>query len=313
MSGPPSAFEFNRIVRGDAREVLPELPGESVDLSFWSPPYFVGKSYEKDLSFEDWKTLLRDVIACHKPILRPGGFVVINIGDILCFPDPSIPRFKADSLQGKRAPVTAGQALRLRAEHPQASLKVLASMLGCSEQTVQRRLEGNNARGGKHAPSTRLLLTGEMLVRHAADAGLYLYDQRIWHKDPCWATGRWHTTSYRAIDEFEHLYVFWNPGVTEHDRSRLDPGEWAAWGSRGVWKIASVRRNDRHPAEFPEMLAERIIRLFSPARGVVIDPFVGSGTTVAVAKRLGRLWFGVEASERYARVAKQRMAAAAFI
>ena len=77
-------------------------------------------------------------------------------------------------------------------------------------------------------------------------------------------------------------------------------------GSRGVWKISSVRRNDRHEAEFPEELARRVIRLFSPEGGVVIDPFVGTGTTTAVAKKLGRQWLGVDIETKNIILATQR-------
>lgn len=116
----------------------------------------------------------------------------------------------------------------------------------------------------------------------------------------------WHSNSYRAVDEFEHLYVFWRPGVVDYDRTRLRRDEWAEWGSRGVWRIRSVRRNDRHPAEFPEGLAERVIRLWSPDGGVVLDPFVGTGTTTAVASRLGRRWLGIDIDPDYAAIATAR-------
>ena len=180
-------------------------------------------------------------------------------------------------------------------------------MLGCSEQTVQRRLEGNNARGGKYECSTKVLLTGAMVEKWAADAGLYLYDQRIWHKDPCWINSRWHATSYRAVDEFEHVYVFWQPGTVEYDRARLSSREWSEWGSRGVWRIPSVHRNDRHEAEFPVELARRVIKLYSPINGIVLDPFVGSGTTTAVAKTLGRRYIGIDANKNYTAIAMARM------
>ena len=108
------------------------------------------------------------------------------------------------------------------------------------------------------------------------------------------------------MDEFEHVYVFWQPGITEYDRDRLNNEEWADWGSRGVWNIRSVRRNGRHEAEFPEELARRVIKLFSPAGGVVLDPFVGTGTTTAVAKQLGRKWIGVDIDERNVAIARWR-------
>ncbi len=296
----------NRIITGDARDVLKSLPAESADLSFWSPPYYVGKSYEKHLSFPEWQSLLQEVILAHRDVLRRGGFLVVNIADILCFPDPDMPRYQADNVRGKKNGVTREQVVEALSKNPNANRHELASILGCSEQTIQRRMEHNNVRGGKTSCSTKVLLTGNMVADWAQQAGLYLYDQRIWHKDPSWANSRWHSLSYRAVDEFEHVYVFWKPGITKYDRGRLTDAEWSEWGSRGVWRIPSVARNNRHEAEFPEELARRVIRLYSPENGVVIDPFVGTGTTTSVAKKLGRHWFGIDTVPDYTKLANRR-------
>ena len=288
------AFKFNRILAGDAATVMATMPKNSIDLSFWSPPYHVGKSYEQSQTFEDWKNMLWRVMGAHARVLRPGCFMVVNIGDILCFKDPDMPGFQANNMRGKKVNVTRRDILAAKLEHPSMNRYELASLLGCSEQTIQRRLEHNNVRGGKSSVPTKILLTGSMLAGMAEELGLYLYDKRIWHKDPCWVNSQWHSVSYRAVDEFEHIYVFWKPGITNYDRNRLTPDEWAEWGSRGVWKIKSVRSNTRHDAEFPEQLAERVVKLFSPSNGTVLDPFVGTGTTTAVAKKLGRKWFGID-------------------
>ena len=45
-------------------------------------------------------------------------------------------------------------------------------------------------------------------------AGFYLYDRRVWVKDACWENSRWHSLSYRSVDEFEYIYIFWKPGIT---------------------------------------------------------------------------------------------------
>lgn len=53
-----NALDPNHIYHGDARQLFPKIQPNSIALSIWSPPYFVGKEYEADLSFEDWQNLL---------------------------------------------------------------------------------------------------------------------------------------------------------------------------------------------------------------------------------------------------------------
>jgi len=62
-----------------------------------------------------------------------------------------------------------------------------------------------------------------------------------------------------------------------------------------------------HPCQMPEAILERIIRVATNPDDLVIDPFAGSGTTLAVAKRLGRRFWGCELSPRYARVIVERL------
>ena len=295
------SLEINRIHQGDARELLPSIAPESVAVSLWSPPYFVGKEYERYLvDFNDWKGLLSKIITLHEPILKPGGFLVINIADILCFPDESIPRYQAMTVSRHRSSVTKEDVLRAKAEHPNFNRKQLAKLLGCSEQTVDRRLNGNNIRGGKYATQTRVQLAGDVLVDAAAQAGLPLYDRRIWVKDAAWENSRWASMSYRSVDEFEYIYFFWKPGITKVDRARLAPNEWSEWGSRGVWKFPSVRSNDDHEAKFPIELPRRVIRLLTDPGDTVLDCFIGSGTTAVSAIQEGRNFIGIELDEKYA-------------
>ena len=297
----------NAIICGDSATVLKEFPPESIALSFWSPPYHVGKKYELEQSFAQWQNLLKAVLKEHARILIPGAFVAVNISDILCFQDSTMPQFQADLSDKKKIKLTKEEILSAKEKYPNATRYELAKFFGCSEQTIQRRLENNNVRGGKHATMTKVQLVGSFLQQWAEEAGMYLYDRRIWVKDPCWENSKWHSSSYRAVDEFEYIYIFWKPGITKVKRSRLSSEEWSAWGSRGVWNIPSVRRNDRHEAEFPEALADRVIRLLSDPGDLVIDPFCGSGTTCVVAKRLGRLWCGIELSEHYCKIARRRL------
>ncbi|MBL8762069.1 MAG: winged helix-turn-helix transcriptional regulator [Phycisphaerae bacterium] len=295
---------INRVICGDSREVLQRIRPDSIALSVWSPPYFVGKSYERHLSYEDWEALLRDVIAQHTRILRPGAFMAVNIADILCYPDTSIPRFQAENVVSKnRLPVTREAILKILERQPSLNRYEIAERLGVSEQTVDRRLKNNNIRGGKHSPQTRVKLTGHLVEDFAYRSGLYLYDRRVWAKDPAWENSRWHSNSYRAVDEFEHIYIFWKPGITKVDRARLSREEWSRWGSRAVWHFPSVRTNDDHEAKFPSELPRRLVRLLTEPGDVVLDPFAGSGTALVTAIELGRAFLGVELQPTYAALA----------
>ncbi|MEO8611643.1 MAG: site-specific DNA-methyltransferase [Chloroflexota bacterium] len=297
-------LEVNQIYQGDARNLLQEIEPNSIACSVWSPPYHVGKEYEKDVSYEEWVELLQTVIRLHFPILKPGGFLAVNIADILVFPDENIPRFQAANIRRHKSTVTREEVLEAKAKYPDYSRYQLAELLGCSEQTIDRRLNGNNIRGGKYATQTRVHLIGGIVEAAGYDAGLYLYDRRVWVKDAAWENSKWHTLSYRSVDEFEYIYTFWKPGETLVDRSRLSRQEWVEWGSRGVWMFPSVRANNNHEAKFPLELPRRVIKLLTAPGDTVLDCFMGSGTTAIAAIQQGRNYIGIELQEHYVQLAR---------
>ena len=79
-----------------------------------------------------------------------------------------------------------------------------------------------------------------------------------------------------------------------------------------TWYVSRVcgtfKERTAHPCQMPEAVLERIVRVSSNSGDVVLDPFAGSGTTLAVAKKLGRKYFGVELSEDYAAAVRNRLA-----
>jgi len=300
-----SRIEPDSIVLADARDALKLIEPNSIALSIWSPPYHVGKEYEKDVTYEEWQSLLREVIHLHFPVIKPGAFLVINIADILCFRDPTMPRIQAENVSRRRSHVTREQVLEAMKAHPNYNRYQLAKLLGCSEQTIDRRLHGNNIRGGKYETQTRVKLVGGFLEEMAAEAGFYLYDRRIWVKDAAWENSKWHTLSYRSVDEFEYLYIFWKPGITVVDRDRLTKEEWVNWGSRAVWTIPSVRANDDHEAKFPLELPRRVIQLLTAKDDIVLDCFVGSGTTAVAAIMEGRHYIGIDNQPAYVEMARK--------
>lgn len=301
-------LELNTVYQGDARTLLPKIRSNSIAVSVWSPPYYVGKSYEQDWTFEEWKSLLQEVIRLHFPVIKPGGFLAINIADILCFKDDEMPKIQADVVRRKKVSLSKKDILEVLSQNPYMNRYELAKYFGCSEQTIDRRLNGNNIRGGKYETQTRVKIVGGLVEEWALQAGFYPYDRRIWVKDAAWENSRWTSLSYKAVDEFEYIYIFWKPGITKHDRDRLTPDEWKNWGSRGVWTFPSVRANDDHEAKFPTELPTRIIKLLSDSGETILDCFLGSGTTAIAAILENRNFIGIELNEKYVRLASEKIA-----
>jgi len=85
---------------------------------------------------------------------------------------------------------------------------------------------------------------------------------------------------------------------------------------RDVWSMPLVQGKERirgtdgralHPTQKPEEMLKRIILASSNKGDVVLDPFLGSGTTAVVAKKLDRDWIGIEKSKKYVDMAKKRI------
>lgn len=284
---------------GDCREILPTL---SVDSIVCSPPYGVGKDYEKGGRLE-WLALMSGFFAA-----IDADTIVLNLGDVRCHEDAMLPAVRADVV-GRKISVTAQDIIDAARDGRGSTKREIAAALSCSEQTVDRRLLGNNARGKKVEGQTRIYLSGAAAADLASVAGYYLHDSRVWVKDPCWQTCQYHSLSDRAVDEFEHVLCFRRAGVVPtFDRSRLERDEWATWGSRAVWSIPSVRANDDHPAKYPDELARRMVSLWGS--GTVCDPFLGSGTTGAVCVELGLPFAGIERDRKYFDIACERIARA---
>lgn len=118
--------------------------------------------------------------------------------------------------------------------------------------------------------------------------------------------------------EFINVYV--KPGKPPKfsdevkEANRLGRTEWVDLAQQ-VWFMypEDVKREEGHPAPFPEKLPARLMRLYTQSAvgdfpgELVLDPFVGTGTTCSVAQRMGRRWIGIDISEKYIDYAERRM------
>ncbi len=97
-------------------------------------------------------------------------------------------------------------------------------------------------------------------------------------------------------------YIFW---ITKEAKTPKFNREAFKYGE--VWRI-SPRIDKEHPATFPEELPAKCITATTDKDDTVLDPFLGSGTTAVVAKKLGRNYIGIELNPEYIKIAEKRLA-----
>ena len=173
-------------------------------------------------------------------------------------------------------------------------------------------------RDGK-AKKTQWVMMGHRYQSWLKRGKVHLADVIIWRKRPAPGKEGWPIysdltghTAYRFGMNWEPIYIFRKEGVRtapEADiamRSRITREQFTAW-TDGVWDIEPAHPKMGHPAIWPDRLAARLIRMFSYEADLVLDPFLGSGTTVKVARDLGREGIGYERALQYKPVIMERL------
>ncbi len=275
----------NTIIQGDARVRLQQLPAGSVNCVVTSPPYFQQRDYSTDCQIgnekspEDYIQNLRDVFAeCYR-ILKDDGTLWLNLGD----------KYDNGDLLGM--PWRVALALK------QDGWLLRSDIIWYKPNAVPSSV--------KNRPTT-----DHEYVFLFARSKDYYYD----------------------IDAIREPHVTFSPesrmkggrnhfgkqnGTPEEGKnagnSNLHSGRWdqafhpLGRNRRTVWEIPLSKYRDAHFAVFPEKLVELCILAGCPESGVVLDPFIGSGTTAVVAQRLGRQFVGIDSNPNYCDMARSRV------
>ncbi len=263
---------FTKLILGDCGEKLKNLPDNSVDLIFTSPPYADSRknSYGgiHPNQYVDWflpisKELLR--------VLKPTGTFILNI--------------KERVVNGERHTYVIELILAMRQQ----------GWLWTEEFIWHKK----NSYPGKWP--NRFRDSWERLLQFNKARKFNMYQEAVMVP-----IGSWSQNRLKRLSETD----------LKRDNSRVGSGfgkRVANWLNRdkvyptNVLHMATECNNKNHSAAFPEALPQWFIKLFTREGDVVLDPFLGSGTTMVVAKRMGRSSIGIEILPEYVATARERL------
>ena len=156
------------------------------------------------------------------------------------------------------------------------------------------------------------------IIELAAHVGFFMRGEIIWDKGMGVASTAWGSwmspTNPTLRDAHEYILVFQKPPFGRRRNGQPDPSitrsEFLEY-TKSIWRFApeSARRVG-HPAPFPVELPRRLIELYTFPGDVVLDPFMGSGTTAVAAVESGRTFVGYEVMQEYIDSAMERVEAA---
>lgn len=263
---------INQIIQGDCAEVLQQIPDNSIDLIFTSPPYADQRQNTyggvKPDAYVDWflpktEQFLR--------VLKPTGTFILNI--------------KERVVDGERHTYTIDLILRMREQ----------GWLWTEEFIWHKK----NSYPGKWP--NRFRDSWERLLQFNKHKKFHMYQEAVMVPVGDWAKDR--LTNLSEADRVR-------------DESKVGSGfskNISNWLGRemvyptNVVHMATECGNKKHSAAFPVDLPAWFIKLFTVPGDVVLDPFIGSGTTAAVAVELGRQYVGIDINAEYCQLSRKRL------
>lgn len=287
----PTFFRFDTIYCGDCKDVLSKFPDESIDLVYADPPFFSNRYYEviwgdgnEKRAFEDrWKGGMENYIPWIEDRLRECHRVLKKTGSIYLHCDwhanahlrITLDRiFGEDHFRNEIIWHKKGGLKSVEKVFPRKYDVILFySKTGEYTFHVQRKKTEDNA-------------LYKRWIRYSRDGRTVLY------KDfPRSDRVKFADYTRRFIAQHDGRKPKLNDVFYEFEGAIVD----------SVWSdIADIYRGQserlHYPTQKPEALLERIVRTSTNPGDLVLDPFCGCGTTIAVSQRLGRRWIGIDVS-----------------
>jgi DNA modification methylase len=303
------------IYTGDCRDVLAELPDESAHCVVTSPPYWGLRDYGVDGQLglestpEEYVATMTAVFEECRRVLRSDGTLWLNMGD----------GYSASPGQRKTTDIVGAKQLTNAGSNSVGSRSV-SSLKPKDLIGMPWRLAFALQAAGWYLRSDIIWAKPNPMPESVTDrptkAHEYLFllakSQRYYYDAEAIREPQSEMTLERLKGYKSGTYDGWAYGKAKDERGVApSPGahriEENGRNRRSVWTVPTAPYPKAHFATFPPKLIESCILAGCPEGGVVLDPFLGSGTTAQVAKYNGRRCIGIELNEEYVKLALKRL------
>ena len=183
-----------------------------------------------------------------------------------------------------------------------------------SKNSITNNETGAEYRQHRKAPPKHTYLkTGDlsgvpwMFAREMQKDGWYLKQDIIWYKPNPMPEA----VNNRCVKSHEYIFLFTKKQQYYFDAESISVPSIEGTSKvrkSSVWKFNTASFSEAHFAVFPDELPALCIKAGSKEGDIVLDPFMGSGTTAIVAQKLGRRWIGIELNPKYIEIIKRRTA-----
>jgi site-specific DNA-methyltransferase (adenine-specific) len=152
------------------------------------------------------------------------------------------------------------------------------------------------------------------------EIGFNMRGEIIWNKaasaSPSTAWGSWQSAANPTLRDIHEYILVFSKGDYKRERKKeefekrkntISKEQFMEW-TKSIWTMnAESARRIGHPAPFPEELPYRLIQLYSFTNDIILDPFIGSGTTGVAALKSDRFFIGYDTNEEYIKLAEKRL------
>jgi DNA modification methylase len=315
ISRKPIEKFIDKIICGDSLKVLKTISDQSIDCVVTSPPYWALRDYGVsgqiglESSIEEYLEKLMAVFAEVKRVLKPSGTCWINFGDTYANKTKGGHRNKFqnnifDSLTERSVIPKLTTELSI----PAKSLCLIPARFA-----IQMIEQGWILRNEIiwHKPNAMPQSINDRFTVDFEKIFFFVKSRRYYFKQQFEPLRNPQELERRYSNPFEkHIYRKANgrnyksiEAIRRSQKEILKTGR----NKRCVWTIGTGVSNGNHFAVYPPRLIETPILAGCPENGIVLDPFVGSGTTAIVAKKLNRNFIGIELNRDYVRLANRRL------